>query len=195
MRGRRNTPEDFWAKVDIKGSGDCWPWRLSKRSNGYGQTNWEGRNRTAHAVAYELHHGVKLPQRYRGNERNAVLVLHSCDFRPCCNPAHLWLGTHKANWLDCIAKGRTNYAIGDRSPSRKYPERLARGDRHRSRTHPESVARGLDHWNVVLTPRKVRAIRRRLAKGEVRRVIAADYGVSRSCVQRIAEGKGWRHVR
>jgi len=35
-----------------------------------------------------------------------MLVLHHCDVKDCCNPKHLFLGTHKDNAQDMIEKGR-----------------------------------------------------------------------------------------
>lgn len=70
---------------------------------GYGKLHVGGRQyRAAHRVAYEEFIGP-LPDR--------AVVCHSCDNPPCCNPAHLWLGTKSGNAMDSVAKGRhTNAA-------------------------------------------------------------------------------------
>jgi hypothetical protein len=89
----------FLQKVDVKGfdPAQCWPFLGAGKGNGYGNVNVDGQNKTAHSYAYELFVGP-IPE---GEE-----VCHSCDFRPCCNPDHLFPGTRKANVEDCIAKGR-----------------------------------------------------------------------------------------
>jgi hypothetical protein len=38
-----------------------------------------------------------------------VNVLHTCDFRACCNPAHLYDGTLKQNTQDMMRRGRNKF--------------------------------------------------------------------------------------
>lgn len=106
---RRAMPEDerFWNRVDVKGENDCWPWKGSRNKGGYGlYLANDKRGHTAHRMAWTLLHGEPPPDKF---------VCHTCDTRLCCNPAHLWLGTHRQNMADMVAKGRHG---GPRKPSR-----------------------------------------------------------------------------
>jgi hypothetical protein len=91
----------FWSKVQR--AAGCWEWQAGKFRNGYGMFGAgrfpDGRSDTryTHRVAYELTHGP-IP--------NGLQVLHTCDNPPCCNPAHLQLGTHLDNMQDSARKGR-----------------------------------------------------------------------------------------
>ncbi len=54
------TPEErlsFWAKIDRKGPNDCWLWKASLTTNGYGQLTYRGTSQRAHRFMYELLNG------------------------------------------------------------------------------------------------------------------------------------------
>ena len=96
----------FWTYV-TKGNteDDCWGWYGPKRypTAKYPTINetphlWVvGQQMTAYRFSYLLHNGHLDPD---------LLVCHTCDNPLCCNPKHLWQGTHKDNSADMIAKGR-----------------------------------------------------------------------------------------
>jgi hypothetical protein len=102
---------NFHAKVKRSGPDDCWEWQGSTR-DGYGRLVRGGRDLWAHRVAFEVVHGA-IPA--------GLFVLHSCDNRRCCNPAHLFVGTRADNVADMIAKGRSVFHEwrGDRAHRRK----------------------------------------------------------------------------
>lgn len=106
--------ERFWANVDRRGSEECWPWKASLTCNGYGNF-WDGkRMRHASQLAYELTKGP-----HKGLD-----VMHSCDNRPCCNPAHLSLGTRSDNMRDARLRGRT--LTGERNTNSVLDEATVR---------------------------------------------------------------------
>ena len=99
---RAPTGARFWPKVDRSGGlGACWPWTGATGDRGYGHF-WDGaRYRHASRVAWILTHEDPGP----------LFVLHRCDNPPCCNPAHLFLGTHQDNMDDMTEKGRWRNAV------------------------------------------------------------------------------------
>lgn len=96
-RPRRPVAERFWEKVAVGAPDECWEWQASKRSDGRGQFNWQGQPESGSRLAWIFTHGPIT---------NGLFVLHSCDNPPCCNPAHLWLGTQAENIADMWAKDR-----------------------------------------------------------------------------------------
>lgn len=89
----------FWSFVQ-KTDG-CWPWTGATTKDGYGLLSVRsgGRIHTprANRIAYYLAHG-ELPDK--------ALVCHRCDNPPCCNPDHLFIGTHDDNMKDMAEKHR-----------------------------------------------------------------------------------------
>lgn len=91
----------FWSKVSVGKPDACWPWKGNRHRQGYGFFKVGTRNVLAHRVAYCLTNGLDILK-----FSSKIKVLHSCDNQPCCNPAHLFVGTQKNNIDDMIAKGR-----------------------------------------------------------------------------------------
>lgn len=89
----------FLAKVPVGDPDACWLWTASVDKDGYGQFGIRaGLMLKAHQCSFE----------WIGKRQivNALSVLHSCDTPPCCNPAHLYLGTHRRNMQDVVARRR-----------------------------------------------------------------------------------------
>lgn len=160
-----DTPEEsvrkFWTKIDQRGPDECWPWTGRLIPQGYGAAWFCGRPARAHRIAYELVRGPIPP----GEGYHGTVVRHRCDNRPCCNPAHLELGTQADNVRDAIERGR-------------------RADKRGERT-----------GTSLLTESDVMNIRAARRRGIIWRVIALDYPhMSVGGVMQAGRGKRWPHL-
>jgi hypothetical protein len=148
----------FWSKV--RKTSSCWIWSGAMFGNGYGHFRIDGRDLLTHRLAWQDANGP-IPK--------GKLVLHNCpggDNRACCNPAHLWLGTHKQNSRDAVAKGRWN-------PGR-FP--------------------GEKHNHAKLKNKDVRRIRRLRQKGMSYYKIGKLYSITRGNARNICLRKTWQHI-
>lgn len=168
----------FWSKVDQSGGPDaCWPWLGHIGTSGYGVVTITRPNTEpkwmAHRIAYTIAHGQSVGGQH---------VCHSCDNPPCCNPAHLWLGTDADNRRDCATKGR---ASGNPHPRTDHLQ-----------AHPNfNMPKGEDHHKAKLTPRMVSDIRRRYERGTVGyRKLGDLFGVSPMTIKAIVTRKTWKDV-
>jgi hypothetical protein len=81
----------------VRTAAGCMEWLGTRAFYGYGKTMFRGKTTTAHRKVWTLTYG-EIPE--------GMCVLHKCDNPPCCNPDHLFLGTHADNARDREAKGR-----------------------------------------------------------------------------------------
>lgn len=101
----------FWRRVDRRGPDECWNWTPIPKGEWYGDLNIAGRGSgkiRAHVLSYQIH---------KGEAPKGMVVRHTCDKKPCCNPNHLVLGTQADNVADM----------------------MSRNQRQRARTFPKSV--------------------------------------------------------
>lgn len=108
----------FWAKVKTGPLDQCWPWmgRIRTKKLNYGVYQFAKAPKSrkiAHRFAWELAWG-EWP--------GALMVCHRCDNPPCCNPAHLFLGTATDNNRDRERKGRGVRQRGITHPQAKMTE-------------------------------------------------------------------------
>lgn len=122
---RTQGPARFWEKVD-KSAGEhgCWLYMGFRKWDGYGWLarsagDSKVRHMTAHRYAWIL---------TNGEPEKGLSIMHQCDNPPCCNPAHLKLGTHAENMREMRERGRSNGGTNRKPkiwPNRVRPVREA----------------------------------------------------------------------
>jgi hypothetical protein len=114
MTGRpRNNARSFWSKVGQAGPDECWLW-VGSTKNGYGRFCERYVEHYAHRKAFELSRNEPIPA--------GMVVMHSCNTKRCCNPAHLTLGTDAENSRASVRDGLS--PTGERHPRAKYSSEL-----------------------------------------------------------------------
>jgi hypothetical protein len=155
-KSKDNGSVKFWSRVNVLGNEECWEWKAYRNKKGYGEYSYQGHNRQASRLAWFFTHG-EIPEN--------MDICHRCDNPPCCNPNHLFLGTHEINMRDMAEKGR------GAGPGLK----------------------GSQLGNAKLTEKDVLEIRRlhNIVPG---RKLAEQYGVCYTTIKAIFTRKIWAHI-
>lgn len=153
MQALELKPELLLSHVD-KLSDGCWPCSLSKNGDGYSSVRVGQTSVLAHRAAKWL---------LSGRFDLSMHVCHSCDNPACCNPAHLFLGTHSENMADMrIKRRRAGICVGEENGRAKITAQIADG------------------------------IRKERNGGALLRELAARYGVGNSTISRVCKMENWK---
>ena len=121
-----NTTDVLWSKVDKRSEDECWNWKGFKNEDGYGRTWINDKGYYAHRVIYSIAFPNSISLNAPKSTDKKGFLIHTCDNPACCNPKHLWIGTHADNMADKVAKGRQNKFPGDKGPRCKLTMEQAR---------------------------------------------------------------------
>ena len=116
--------EQFWSEVHVCQHGwpcdhCCWPWKAALLSKAAGFSQWDT---TYYLTILHPLKGMGVYRLALCLSRHALLlgslflVCHHCDFTPCCNPSHLFVGTHGDNSRD--ARKKHQWSTGKSAPRR-----------------------------------------------------------------------------
>lgn len=156
-----NTSDVLWEKVEIKEPHECWPWKGYKNEEGYGRTWIDDNGYYAHRVIFNLVYPNVIQLSAPKNTHDSGFLLHTCDNPSCCNPLHLFVGTHADNMADKVSKGRSPNFSGDNGPRCK------------------------------LTMEQANEMREKRKNGISAKQLAKDYGISLSSTKTLLAGKSY----
>ncbi len=118
---------------------------------------FNGRAVTAHRLAAFLS-GIVSDVQAPKNRKGTGFILHSCDNRRCCNPAHMRVGTYTENQKEAYARKR------------------------------RKAYKGTTHTNAKQTKESLELIKDLYNHGFSQDAIAALLGVSQSGISKILLG-------
>ena len=129
-----NTPETLWSKVDKRNEDECWEWKGYKNAQGYGRTWIDDKGYYAHRVIFNLAYPNTITLNAPKSTDDYGFLLHTCDNPPCCNPKHLFVGSHWDNMADKASKGRCPDFSGGKGSRCKLSMSQAREIRQKRQT-------------------------------------------------------------
>jgi hypothetical protein len=125
------------SRIDYRGT--CWIYTGSRSGDGYGVIGIGKKSFRVHRVMFE---------EYVRTLVDKEIVCHTCDTPLCCNPEHLFAGSHSDNAIDRENKGRANRPFGEK------------------------------HGNSKISNAQRNEIIARRKSGETLKSIASDYGIA-----------------
>lgn len=150
-----HTAESLESRTITEPNTGCWLFTGSLSQERYGKIRHGWFIVLAHRLMYELVTGLRP---------DGMEVCHRCDNPTCCNPDHLFLGTHAENMRDSARKGRSRK--GEQAKAAKRRLALA----------------------------EVRTIRASILAGNRLVDLARKYGVSVAAISNIGRMKTWREI-
>lgn len=155
--------DSFHSRLEINFLNGCWIWTGGHKGHWGNKMDYGifgnmlgDRYQTAHKASWFIHYG-EIPE--------GMDVCHKCDNPRCCNPDHLFLGTHTENMRDMISKGRHRFPRGENCHVAK------------------------------LTENDVFAIKALVSQGANHGDIAKKFKVTRSTISKISRGDTWSWLR
>ncbi len=148
--------EYFFKQISTEDHIDnCWIWVGHRNKQGYGRLRVKRKDWVSHRYSWTI---------YNGDILSGLCILHRCDNPPCCNPDHLFIGTHQDNSKDMVIKKRNRDDKGSKHPMHKLNE------------------------NQVLH------IRDSIKNGEKQSKLAIKYNVGPMTISNIKYRKSWKHI-
>ena len=135
----------------------CWIVKSPDKSRGgYGRIWFNNTSVSSHRFSWMI---------FKGEIPEGVEVCHSCDVKSCCNPDHLFLGTHLENIRDAYSKNLIPALKGERNGASKLTE------------------------DDVIEIRRSRSEEKTTYK-----VLADRFSVDQSNIALIVKRKKWKHI-
>ena len=164
----------FWKRFKrrTKESGACLEW-TGAMGDGWPVCSWKGRKSLSlRRIVYRL---------AIGELSDDLVVIVTCNNKRCVRYSHMKAVT------------KEEYEV-------KFRNHAPTGDKHGSRTHPDKFTMkwmdrsGEHNGRAKLIEADIRRIRRLHADGLSARKIARNYGMAKSTIQGIVNGRAWTHV-
>lgn len=159
----------FFEQKNVNQNG-CWEWSRGK-TGGYGMLSVKGKRILAHRFSMQIRLNRPIPKELE--------VRHMCNNPICFNPDHLQEGTHSENMRDMVESNRQ--AKGERL------SKSLKGIKHEK-------SNGENNSNVKLTEDQVLEILAHKGIRGMHNYLSKLYGVSNRQIERIQNGKSWKHI-